>query len=267
VVINSGSSENKSTYLFTARYKPSSDAALYARVANGFRPGGPNAVPPTGAGNAPQTFQPDTLTSYEVGYKAVMAEGKVSLEAALFSTDWKDIQIQTSANGFNFYVNGGAATSRGAEASLMLFPVPGLSLRASIGYTDAKLSEAAPAAGGLDGDRLPFVPKVSGSLGANYRWNVGGGFKASAGASINYTGDRRSDFSQRAAQDVPSYSTINISGGIENGNWRLSLYGKNLGDKRGVTFLKSLSLQPQGSPFGAGVIAPRTFGADISYRF
>jgi len=267
VLINSGSSKNKSTYLLTARYKPSASTALYGRVATGYRPGGPNAVPPSGAGNAPQTFQPDTLTSYEVGYKAVMDGGKFSLEAAAFSTDWKDIQIQTSANGFNFFVNGGAATSRGLEASLMYFPVAGLSLRGAFGYTQARLSEAAPAAGGRSGDQLPFVPEMTGSLGANYRWALSQGLSASAGASVNYTGERRSDFSERAARDVPSYTTINLSAGIENANWRLSLYGKNLSDTRGITFLKSLSLTPAGSPFAAGVIAPRTFGADLSYRF
>lgn len=267
VLINSGSSKNKSTYLMTARYKPSTNASLYGRVATGFRPGGPNAVPPTGVANAPQTFQPDTLTSYELGYKSVMDGGKVSLEAAVFSTDWKDIQIQTSASGFNFFVNGGKASSKGAEAAVIFFPVNGLSLRASLGYTDAKLTTAAPAAGGLAGDRLPFVPKMSGSVGANYRWGIGNGLTASAGASINYTGDRRSDFSQRAAKEVPSYTTVNLSGAVENDNWRLSLYGKNLGDSRGITFLKSLTLVPSGSPFAAGIIAPRTFGAEVSYRF
>lgn len=267
VLINSGSSNNKTTYLATARYKPSDTMALYGRVATGYRPGGPNAVPPTGIGNAPQTFQPDSLTSYEVGYKAVLDGGKVSLEAALFNTKWKDIQIQTSAAGFNFFVNGGAARSRGAEASVMWFPVNGLSLRAAAGYTLAELTEAAPAAGGLDGDRLPFVPKLTGSLGANYRWGVMNGWTAYAGGSVNYVGERRSDFSQRAAVEVPSYTTLNLNAGIENANWRLSLYAKNLNDTRGLTFVKSMTLAPQGSPFGAGVIAPRTIGIEAGYRF
>ncbi|MBQ5947924.1 TonB-dependent receptor [Massilia sp. ST3] len=267
VLINSGSKENKTTYLASARYKPSATDALYGRVATGFRPGGPNAVPPTDAAPAPQTFQPDTLTSYEVGYKSVIDGGRVSIEAALFSTNWKDIQIQTSAAGFNFIVNGGAATSRGAELAISYFPLAGLALRASAGYTDAKLSEDAPAAGGLDGDRLPFVPKLSGSLGANYRWPLTKGWSAYAGGTINYTGERRSDFSQRAAKDVDAYTTVNLNGGIENGNWRLAFYAKNLGNSDGVTFLKSQSLSPAGSPFGASVIAPRTIGADLSYRF
>ena len=267
VLIDSGSSKNKTTYLASASYKPTPDDALYARVATGFRPGGPNAVPPTAATLAPLTFQPDTLTSYELGYKSVMLGGRVSLEAALFSTDWKDIQIQTSAGGFNFFVNGGAATSRGAELAVSWFPMTGLSLRSAVGYTDASLSEPAPAAGGLDDDRLPFVPKLTGSLGANYRWALNAGWSAYAGGTLNYTGERRSDFSQRAAQDVGSYTMLNLSGGIENANWRLAIYGKNLTDSDGVTFLKSQSLSPAGSPFGAAIIAPRTIGADLTYRF
>jgi outer membrane receptor protein involved in Fe transport len=267
VIFDSGSSKRKTTYLASARWKPSATDALYARVATGFRPGGPNAVPPSAAAQAPLTFQPDTLTSYEVGYKSVIDGGRLSVEAALFSTDWKDIQIQTSAAGFNFLVNGGQARSRGAELALSWFPLAGLSLRGALGYTLAELTENAPAAGGLDGDRLPFVPKMTGSLGANYRWAVGAGWTAYAGGTVNYTGERRSDFSQRAAKDVPSYTTLNLNAGIENGNWRLALYGKNLTDSDGITFLKSQSLSPAGSPFGAAVIAPRTIGADLSYRF
>jgi outer membrane receptor protein involved in Fe transport len=267
VVINSGSGQNKTTYLATLRYKPTPTDAFYARVATGYRPGGPNAVPPSTVINAPQTFQPDTLTSYEVGYKSVLDGGKVSIEAALFTTQWKDIQIQTSAGGFNFLVNGGAASSRGAEASIMVFPVAGLSLRASAGYTLARLTENAPAAGGIDGDALPFVPKMSGSVGANYRWALANSWNAYAGTSVNYTGERRSDFSQRGAVDVGSYTTVNLSGGIENASWRLALYGKNLNDSRGITYVKSESITPTGSPFGAGVIAPRTFGAELTYRF
>jgi iron complex outermembrane receptor protein len=119
----------------------------------------------------------------------------------------------------------------------------------------------------VDGDELPFVPKVTGSVGVNYRFPVMAGWTGYAGGTVNYTGERVSDFSQRAAKDVPSYTTINLSAGVENANWRLAFYAKNLNDKRGITFLKSETLAPGGSPFGAGIIAPRTLGADLSYRF
>ena len=142
-----------------------------------------------------------------------------------------------------------------------------LSLRATAGYTKAVLDEDAPDAGGLKGDYLPFVPKITSSLGANYRWAPTAGWLASVGASVDYTGERRSDFSARAPVDVPTFKTVNISGGIEKGNWRLSLYGKNLGNARGFTYIKSRSLALDANPLAAGMITPRTFGADINYKF
>ena len=267
LTFNSDAKSSKSTYLFTASYKPSATQALYGRVATGYRAGGPNAIPPAAVVNAAQTFRPDTLTSVEAGYKAVLGGGKVSLEGAVFSTKWKDIQIQTSASGFAYFVNGGAATSRGAEASLVFHPVSGLALRATGGYTEAVLDEDAPDAGGVAGDSLPFVPKVTSSLSANYRWAPAAGWQASFGASVDYTGERRSDFSTKAPVDVPAFHTWNLSGGLERGNWRLSLYGKNLSNAHGITYIKSRSLAPDANPLAAGLIAPRTLGAEVNYKF
>ncbi len=267
LVFKSGAKNSKSTYLVTASYKPSATAALYARIATGYRAGGPNAIPPAAVVNASQSFRPDTLTSAELGYKAVFADGLMSFEGAVFSTKWKDIQISTSAGGFSYFVNGGTATSRGAEASLVYYPITGLSLRATGGYTRAVLDEDAPEAGGVAGDALPFVPKITTSLSANYRWVPAPGWQASLGASVDYTGERRSDFSARAPIDVPTFHTFNLSGGLERGNWRLSVYGKNLGNARGITYIKSRSLALDANPLAAGLITPRTLGANVNYRF
>ncbi|MES3021587.1 MAG: TonB-dependent receptor [Pseudomonadota bacterium] len=267
LVFASGAKNSKSTYLLTASYKPSPTDALYARVSSGYRAGGPNAIPPAAVVNAAQSFRPDTLTSMEAGYKAVFAGGKLSFEGAVFSTKWKDIQISTSAAGFAYFVNGGTASSRGAEAALVYYPLPGLSLRAAAGYTKAVLDEDAPDAGGLAGDRLPFVPEITSSVGANYRWAPMPGWQASFGGSVDYTGERRSDFSARAPIDVPTFKTFNLSGGLEKGNWRLSVYGKNLGNARGITYIKSRSLALDANPLAAGMIAPRTLGAEVNYRF
>lgn len=267
LAFDSGAKNNKSTYLLTASYKASPVDVLYARMATGYRAGGPNAVPPATVVDARQTFSPDTLTSVEVGYKAVFAGGKVSFEGALFSTRWKDIQIQTSVRGYAYFVNGGEATSRGAEASLIFYPVSGLSLRATGGYTKAVLDDDAPAAGGLSGDRLPFVPAITASLGANYRWTPAAGWLASFGGGVDYTGKRRSDFSGRAPVDVPTFTTFNLSAGLERGAWRWSLYGKNLGNSRGMTYIKSRSLTLDANPLAAGLITPRTLGAEVNYRF
>jgi hypothetical protein len=45
------------------------------------------------------------------------------------------------------------------------------------------------------------------------------------------------------------------------------LYGKNLGNSRGMTYIKSRSLTLDANPLAAGVITPRTLGAEVNYRF
>lgn len=267
VVLDKTSDDSKATWMASARWKPTDDEAFYVRAANGYRPGGPNAVPPAGVPGAPQAFEPDSLISYEVGYKSIRAGGRISFEAAVFSTDWENIQISTSAQGYNFFVNGGEARSRGAEATFYWAPFAGLNLRASAAYTDAVLTSPAPAAGGLDGDRLPFVPKVTSSLTADYRWALTGGWGATAGGSVNYIGSRTSTFSLLQPVDVPSYTTFNLNFGLETENWRLSMYGKNLGDERGITSLIAAGVSPAFNPYLAGVIVPRTVGVEVTYKF
>lgn len=262
----------KTTYLLSAIYKLDAKTAVYGRVASGFRSGGPSALPPS-IGNP--TFNPDTLTSYEVGYKAVLAGGMASVEAALFRTDWKDVVVQrgTVANGttYQHFVNAGDAKVQGAEATLLLFPVQGLTLRATGAYTDSRLTMDAPSAGGLNGDRMPFVPRWTASLGADYRFPVAG-HSAWVGGVVGYIGQRRSDFSQLPdVLDVPAYTTVGLNAGVEVGGARISVYGKNLTDKRGLNHANALGTanpaNPVGNPIGAGTIQPRTIGIDLAYKF
>ncbi len=286
VLINQDVGQDKMTYLVAARYKPTKDTAIYARVATGFRPGGPSALPPGVIPGGKQSFDPDTVTSYELGLKSDFAGGKASVEAAVFTTDWKDVQIQTSATTatgtYQFFVNGGTAKSDGVEATLLFNPVMGLSLRATGAYTDSRLTSDAPAAGGLDGDRMPFSPHWTASLLADYHFHVGGDWEPFVGASWNYIGDRVSNFSDHQPPNptalpsnkvaVPSYTTFNLNAGFDVSRVRVRLYGKNLGNSRGINFINSVGFpipvaNPLGNPFTEGVIPPRTLGADVSYRF
>jgi len=269
---------NKFQYLLTGMFKPDENDAFYARLATGYRPGGPSAATPlTGAD---PVVGSDSLTSLEAGWKTIRWDDKLSFETAVFHTNWKDIQIQTSAAGSQFFVNGGKATSKGAEATLAIYPIPGLSLRGSLAYTDAALTEdtsnviidaGTPAARplGSDGDRLPFVPEWTSSFVADYRWPVFGDWTASVGGSINFIGERQSNYSGRGKVDVPSYTTVNLNAALENKSWLFTLYAKNANDSDGIVFLVDRGLAPftPTAPFGAGVIHPRTIGLDVTYRF
>ncbi|MCW1429806.1 TonB-dependent receptor [Novosphingobium sp. JCM 18896] len=268
LIVPGKASDNVTTWLVSPRFKVSDDLMVYGRVATGYRPGGPNPAPPTG--NIPLTFQPDRLTQYEVGLKAQTPDRSLSFEGALFYTDWNNVQIQTSGGGFNYLVNGGKARSQGGEATLRYRPVEGLSLGANVSYIDAKLTSAAPAAGGRDGDRLPYVPHWSGSASADYTVPLAGDAKASFGATLNFVSDRISDYALRFPKRLAGYATVDLRAGVETGNLSFSVFAKNLTDKRAINVAAQAALAPSNTPgavYYASFIQPRMVGAEGTVRF
>ena len=110
--------------------------------------------------------------------------------------------------------------------------------------------------------------KWSGSLTADYRWALPDDLMADVGGSVNYTGDRRDDYSANVPLTVPSFTTVNLNAGIQRDRWNLSVFAKNVTDSRGIIYLASEGLSPnKTSPMAAGVIQPRTFGALLSMKF
>jgi outer membrane receptor protein involved in Fe transport len=275
VALSQDSENNKFQYLLTGRYHPTANNSFYARIATGYRPGGPSAATPLVP--FPAVVGSDSLTSIEIGWKTVAWDERLSFEAAAFHTDWKDIIIQTSLAGTQFFVNGGKATSQGWEATLGLYPVEGLNLRGTVAYTDAALTEdtadvlVAPGVPlGAKGDALPFVPKWTSSLLADYTWASFGDWTASVGGSINFVGERKNDYSGRGGVVVPSYTTVNANVSLQNRNWLFTLYGKNLNNSDGIIYTLDRGLSPAftpNAPLAAGVIRPRTIGLDVTYRF
>ena len=83
------SDEDVVTYSLSPEWHFSEDTMLYARVATGYRPGGPNVFLP----GVPPTVDSDSMTNYEIGVKSSLAGGAVQLEAAVFYMDWDDIQL------------------------------------------------------------------------------------------------------------------------------------------------------------------------------
>jgi len=263
------------TWMVSPRFRPTPDTTFYGRVATGYRPGGPNPAPPTG--NIPNTFAPDRLTQYEVGFKGQTGDGSLSGEVALFYTDWNKIQIQTSAGGFNFIVNSaGGARSKGAEATVRYTPVPALNFTLNAAYTDATLNGNAPAAGGLDGDRLPYVPRWSGSLLADYSIELGGDAALTLGATANYVGNRISDYTgavgaaPRFPKQLDAYATFDLRAGLTMGRYSVTAFARNLTDEREIIVAATQGTANSATPgafYSGAIIQPRTVGAEVAVRF
>jgi outer membrane receptor protein involved in Fe transport len=265
------SSESPFTFSFAPRFELGKSSSVYGRIATGFRPGGPNVLPPAAPPEVPRTYDSDRLTSYEVGLKAGGGPSdKFSFDLAGYYLDWDSIQLFLVVNNFGINGNGGTAVSKGFEFAGSVFPASGLALSLTGAYTDAKLTEDTdPVVGGEDGDPLPYVPKWSFGLNADYEWTLKGTSRAYVGASLGHTGERTVDFGNRAADGsirrAASYAILDLRAGVYVGHWSVELYGKNLTNERGVTSIGDAGPLPNGA-LGLGLIRPRTIGLSLSTR-
>ena len=272
VIANTKSSETVFTYSVAPRYEVNDHVSLYARVASGYRPGGPNVVPLGAPPNTPTTFDADRLTSWEAGIKAEAPNRKWAVEAAAYHLDWNDIQLFATINDVGINTNGGKAKVNGLEVSGLLRPVTGLTLSANGAFTDTELKEdTPPETGGLAGDPLPYVPKWSGALHADYEFPVAG-HEGFVGGSIAYTGKRVANLNERDSNggtiSVPEYTEVDLRAGANIGRFTIEAWAKNLFDKRGFTSL--FGFAPGNFPndaAGAGIIRPRTIGLTITAGF
>ena len=267
------SSENPFTYSFSPRYELNKNSSIYGRIATGFRPGGPNVLAPGTPEDVPRTYDSDSLTSYEVGWKMTGSSGTFSLDIAAYYLDWEDIQLLAVVNGFGINANGGTAVSKGGEFSFSVLPTTGLTLSFNGAYTDAYLTEDTndPTLGGLDGDPLPYVPDWTFGLLADYEWLAGADWTMYVGGILGYTGERAFDYDVRTADGSPrnldGYYTVDLRAAAYVGRWTLELYGKNLTNESGITSVDASGLALPNGAYGLGLIRPRTFGMAVGFRF
>ena len=272
------SSESVFTYSVAPKMKLDARNTVYARLAKGFRPGGPNVLPPSAPAGTPRTYESDTVLSYELGYKTISSDGTLSFDVSAFHIKWDDIQLLASVNGFGVNTNGVGATSEGLELTASVRPAKGWRISANGAFTNAKLDgSTSPLVGGVKGDRLPFSPKYSLGLAGDYRWLASATTPAFAGISLRHLSSQSGSFdaAYRTAngrhRTLDAYNVIDVYAGVELGSWTIETYAKNLGDSEGKTSTSSqkangMNLYPDGA-LTTGIITPRTIGLTLTKEF
>ncbi len=265
---DANSKDHVFTYSVAPSFKPNENTTIYARVARGYRPGGPNVLPPLAPPTVPRQFGPDTTTNYELGIKSDLLDRKLSLELTGFYIDWRKIQLITVVDNFGVNINGGSARSKGIEFAATLRPVTGLSLSANGAYVDAYLTQDAPTlVGGLKGDHLPYTARFSGTLAADYERPLSGTVNGTAGISWRFTGHRQSAFDTTYGQRrLGSFNQVDAHAGVTFDRFRLDAFVRNLTDSRGI-----LDLGPAGSAqngaIAASIVRPRSIGLTLGVRY
>ena len=264
-VMTGESKEDVTTWSLGARWFATDNTMVYARAATGYQPGGPNAAIP----GVPTQVDSSTLTNYELGIKSTLLDRRLTFDLAAFNIEWEDLQIRTSANGISYLVNGGKARSRGVELSATYLPAAGLRLGINGAYTDAELTEDVPSIGGLNGDSLPFAPKWSGSVTADYLFPSSGEWSTRVGGGVRYTGERRTAVDHDpSGQPLDDYTALDLNADIANDRWTFRIFVKNLTNEN--VFVNAV---PQASALGglstvrAVSLQPRMIGVGVDVKF
>lgn len=260
-----GSDEDVTTYSTSVKYELSDAAMVYARVASGYQPGGPNVA----AAGIPPTVGPSKLVNYEVGLKSRGLQNRLMLDVSLFRMDWQDIQVLASAPVTNtaFLINGGEARSEGVEASMTVRPVEQIVLSTNFAYTDAKFTVNIPELNAAVGQRLPHVPRYAASGTAEYLFDVASAWEARIGAGVRYTDERPSYLFSPVSSPLVyrerSYVAVDLSASIASDGWKVGLFARNLLDER--AFITNTPVS--GVQLNAAVLQPRTIGLSIDRSF
>jgi outer membrane receptor protein involved in Fe transport len=262
------SNEDVQTYLANARYHFNEHATAYFRFATGYRPGGPNfatidAV--TGQPLGADTFEADRLESYEVGFKAETADRRWGAEIAAYAIDWDNIQLAVSRGSFSGNANApGGASISGVELSCVARPGTAFSAAAAFAYQHAYLNEANADLRASAGERLPNVPRMTGTLSSDYRLPFGT-LRPTIGATVRYVSNRWASFDQSLSSPqyrLPAYTAVSVRAGFELQRTTVQLYVNNLFDERG-----ELSAFTNRGPPHVALLAPRTIGVLATLNF
>ncbi|MDB6091808.1 MAG: TonB-dependent receptor [Gammaproteobacteria bacterium] len=247
-------------------YIPDDTTTVYATIAKGFRPGGPNSPIPPPCPTAPSQFGPDSVWSYELGEKKKLLDSRVSINGDVYYEDWSNIQQQVAPGcGFKFTANAGKARVYGAELEIAVTPVQGLTLSQSVGYTHATNSTTILAAGVTAGERLLDVPQVTANTTLMYRYPLPGAMNLVARINNSYI-DSMQDITF-TRNTLPSYDLVDTRFGVESDRWSILLFIDNLTNKKAL-LSDTGALSANVSIFNrVATNQPRTIGADLSFKF
>jgi len=251
-------------------YKVSNDVLAYVSAAQGFKSGGFNGRITAAA----QSFDPETLWSYEAGLKSDLFDGRARLNLAAFFQDYKDLQLSRFAadpvtGDFSaVFDNAGGAEFYGLEAEFSAQLSQALRFDGNLAYLHSEYTEYID--GGVDISEqreLVNAPEWSGRAGLTYDASLGdlGDLTLSGGASYRSKTYLTVSSSEDLAQDGYWLADASILFTPRNGPWTVLLSGKNLGDEPYKEHGFDLSASPgvQLGYYGA----PRTVTLDVRYRF
>lgn len=285
--LDSGWDDNWSP-TFSLAWKPSRQISAYATYSRGYRSGGFNTAPPAVAppanDAAQRRFLPETVESYEIGVKSSLLDNRLAVNLALFKMNYTDFQRSfytiSPVTGAQIQTFNAQASMQGLELEIVARPSREFTVTASYGLQDSQYDNypnapvnsftqtgapGNPLRVNLTGQPLPFVPRHSVSVAAEYTQPIGS-VQIRAGSDIQLRSDYNLSDGIDQIRVVDAVVQMGVHIGIEDPDGRWSILGRvqNLTNQ---VYRTGLDYNSFVGAVYQNLSAPRTFLIEASFKY
>ena len=242
----------------------SDELLLYGGITSGFKAGG---IFSTSDGIA--TYDEEKLLSYEVGYKATLADGRLSFNGSAFYYDYEDLQVYAyvivDGLGFSTISNAADAEIYGAEFELQWLPVENLFVNLGLGLLSTEYQDFVTPDGDFSGNKIPMSPELTVNGLIQYDIPLQSNDVITLQADFNYQDEVYFDALANPLLREDDYWLLNarISWASADDKLEVAAFGRNLGDEEYMVYAFDLSF------FGFNeemIGTPRAFGLEVTYQ-
>lgn len=225
---------------------PNEDLMVYGSWSKGYKTGGW-----TTRYSTPQTFvssfDPEEATTIEFGLKSEFFDSTLRVNAAIFETNYDDIQLNYQVGGSPTIANVGDGKIKGAELEVVALPYDNFTVNIAVGYTDAYYTslDAAVAVvsgknslqeGATIGGPLPKTPEWKANISPKYDLLLSNGGSLTFLVDYTYISSMSNNVERTKVLNRPSVSLLNTSISYRDPEERFTVTvgGTNLTDERYV---------------------------------
>lgn len=210
-------------------YQVNPNITTYFSLSKGYKAGGFNS---TFERNEDISFNPESSINYEIGFKSLFLDNKVSANMSLFYIDWRNQQVyQPVPSGRGAMLkNAGKTISQGVELSLRAIPSSQLQFWLNTGFNEVKFARyIKDEKTNYSGNNLPYIPQYTANLGLSYSINLRNKIFRIANISTDYQYIGKFYWNDANTAYQKSYGLLNATLTINTGkHFKLGVYGKNL---------------------------------------
>jgi iron complex outermembrane receptor protein len=236
---------NKTDYRADIDYHWTDDLMTYGQVSTGFKGGGVNPRPFYQFQAV--HFNPETVTTYEVGVKSSWFDRRLRANVDGYFAQYKDIQLALLNCDFlnppgtppgqpcALPFNAGNAHMKGLELELQARPINGLDIDISGSYLKFNYTGLSSNPTGVTlGMTTPYTPKLQGNIGIQYRIPFGNWGSLTPRLDANARSEIYTNSVNASTNRVGGYTLYNARltwRPEKNDSWEASLEALNLTSK------------------------------------